>query len=92
MELDQVDRVRLQPLERAANLLAGRGVLPLAGLRRQEELGALAAHPAPNTHFCVAVARRRVDVVHAVPQKQLERHVGLRLGGAAEGRGAEERT
>ena len=70
VELDQVDLVDPQPLERAADLLARGGVGALAGLRREEEAVAVLAHPGREPQLGVAVARGGVDVVDPVLEQQ----------------------
>src|SRR4030095_1235095 len=62
----------------------------LAGLRRQEEAVPVARHPRPDTQLGVAVGRRRVDVVDAVCEQELEDLIGLLLAHRAERRRAEE--
>ena len=91
VQLEQVDTVGLEQLERAPDLLACGPVLALAGLGREEEVRAVLAHPRPDPELGVAVARSRVDVVDAVLEQELERAVRLVLRGLAERGCAEQR-
>ena len=90
VELEQVDGGDAQALEGAADLVARAGVAALAGLRREEEVGAVALHPGADAELGVAVGRGGVDVVDARGEELGERAVGLLLGHEREGRGAEE--
>ena len=78
VQLDQVDAVDAEPLERAPDLLLRSRVLALAGLRREEELVAVAREPRCEAQLRVAVRRGGVDVVDAVLEEQLERRGRLR--------------
>src|SRR5262249_1667413 len=80
-----------QPLERAVNVLARVLSRSRAGLRREEEVFAMARHPRTDAQLRIAVARGRVDMVHPVAQQDFERAVRVVLAGAREGGGAEER-
>ena len=66
VQLEQVDVVDAEAVERAADLLACAGVVALAGLRRQEETVAVPLEPWGEPQLGVAVRGGRVDVVHAV--------------------------
>ena len=78
VQLDQVDAVDAEPVERAANLLPRSPVVPLAGLRRQEERLGVALQPRRDAQLGVAVRGCGVDVVHAVGEQLLERSIRLR--------------
>ncbi len=73
VELEQVDVVDSEPVERAADLLACTGSLTLAGLRREEELVAVLRQEGRKAELGVAVRRGRIDVVDAVLEEQFER-------------------
>ena len=90
VQLDRVDVVDAEPVERAADLLARAAVGPLAGLGRHEELPLVALQPRGDAQLGVAVAGRDVDVVDAVLEQQLQRAVGILLGDAPQRRGAED--
>ena len=90
VELDEVDVIDAQPLERAVDVVTRLLPRPRARLGGQEEVLAMARHPRADAQLGVAVARGRVDVVHAVAQQRLEGAVGVVLAGAREGGGAEE--
>ena len=47
MELDQVETVGAQSLERAVDVVAGTGMVPLAGLGGEEEVVAMPAIQGP---------------------------------------------
>ena len=66
VELDQVDVVDAEPLERAVDVLARLARRPLAGLGRQEEVAPVTRHPRPDAQLGVAVPRGGVDVIDAV--------------------------
>jgi hypothetical protein len=87
--LDQVDVIDAHALERAVQLVARPRGRALPRLGRQEEPAAVGAQPRREAQLRVAVHRRRVDVVDAVLEQQLEHLVGARLLHAAERRGAE---
>src|SRR5207249_6652438 len=91
MELDEIDVIDAQTLERAMDVLTALLRGARAGLRRQEEVLPVTRHPGADAELGIAVARRRVDVVHAVAQEHLEGTVRIGLTRAREGGGAEER-
>ena len=79
VQLEQVDLVDAEPLERAVDLLAGGRVVRSPVLvARKKRLG-LAPQPRREAQLRVAVARRGVDVVDAVLEQHVERAVGLAL-------------
>src|SRR2546428_9329387 len=55
VELDQVDVVDAQSLERAVEVLARLGRRPTAGLRREKEVLPVTGHPRPDAEPGVAV-------------------------------------
>ena len=87
VELDQVDVVDAQALERAVEVLARARGVAAARLRGEEEVVAVPRHPRRDAQLRVAVARGGVDVVDAVAEQHLQRAVGLVLARAGE-RGA----
>src|SRR5207253_7650778 len=91
MALDDIDVIDAQTLERAMHVLTALLRGARAGLRRQEEVLLVTRHPGADAELGIAVARRRVDVVHAVAQEHLEGTVRIGLTRAREGGGAEER-
>jgi hypothetical protein len=90
VQLDRVDVVDAEAVERAPDLLARGGVAALAGLRRDEELALVLPQPVRDAQLGVAVSGGGVDVVDAVLEQQLESAVGVALGPAGERRGAED--
>ena len=91
VELDQIHVIHAEPLDRAMDVVARLAAAAAARLGGEKEVLPVARHPRPDAQLGVTVARRRVDVVHAVTQQDVERAVGLVLAGAREGGGAEER-
>src|SRR5207245_7150635 len=91
MELDEIDMIDAQTLERAMDVLTAFFRGARAGLRRQKEVLPVTRHPGSDAELGIAVARRRVDVVHAVAQEHLEGAVRVGLTRARESGGAEER-
>ena len=80
VQLDEIDVIRAQPLERAADLVASLGVRSPAGLCRDEEtITPGSSDPGRDAQLGVAVAGRRVDVVDAVTLEQVEHPVRDRL-------------
>ncbi len=93
VQLDEVDAVRSQALQREADLVARLGVRALAGLRREEEAVApRAGEPGRHAKLGIAIARGGVDVVHAMTFEQFEHAVRDGLRYAGKGRRAEERA
>ena len=92
VELDQVDVVDAEPVERPPDLLLRARVVPLAGLGGDEEPARLALEPRGEAQLGVAVRGGRVDVVDAVLEQELERALGLGVGDRSERRGAEDRA
>ena len=90
VQLDQVDLVDAQPLERAVDVLAGLAGRPHPGLRCDEEVLPVARHPRADAQLGVAVPRGGVDVVDAVPEQELERPIGVRLTGLGQRGSAEQ--
>ena len=91
VQLDQVDMVDAEPLERPVDVLARLVRGALAGLGREEEVPPVASHPRPDAKLGVAVPRRGVDVVDAVAEQELQRAIRLRLAGAGQGGRPEQR-
>ena len=80
VQLDEIDVIRTEPLERAADLVAGLGVRPPARFRRDEEAFAPGTlEPRRDAQLGVAVAGRGIDVIHAVTLEQLEHSIRHRL-------------
>ena len=92
VELEQVDVVDSESVERTADLLACTGTFTLAGLRREEELVSVLREEGRKPELGFAVRRGRVDVVDAVLEEQFERGVGLSLRDGSERCGAEDRA
>ena len=91
VDLDEIHGVHPEALEGAVEILA-RGARPArAGLGGQEEVLPVPGHPGPDPQLGVAVARSGVDVVHPVGEQDLQRPIGLVLGGARQRGGAEDR-
>ena len=89
VQLDQVDRGDIHPVERAVDGVARRRSRPVAGLRREEERVAMLREPGSQLVLRVPVARGGVDVVDAVLEQQLEDGVRLGRCRSAERDGAE---
>ncbi len=81
VQLDQVDIVDAQPLERAMEVLTRLGRRPAACLRREEKLLPMARHLRADAELGVAIPCGGVDVVDTVPEHQVERVVGVGLTG-----------
>ena len=92
VQLQEVDVVDPEAVERPADLVAGTGTITLARLRRQEELVAVLREQWREPKLGVAVRRSGVDVIDALLEEQLEGRVGFRLRDRAQGRGAEDRA
>ena len=92
VELEQVDVIDAEPVERAANLLARACAVSLPGLRRDEEPVAVLVQPWRESQLRVAVPRSGVDVIHVVLEQQLERGIGLGLAERSERCSTEDRA
>ena len=92
VKLEQVNMIRLEPLQRPMDPLPGRLIRPLAGFRRQEKLLPVPLHPRADAQFRVAVAEGGIDVVDAELQQQIKGAIGFGLGDARQGRRAEDRA
>ena len=68
VELDQVDPVRLQPLEGALEVPPGAGVVSFAGLGGEKEALAQAGHRFADAKLGGAVPVGDVDVIHAASE------------------------
>jgi hypothetical protein len=90
VELDRVDAVDPEAIERSADLLPRGAVGPLARLRGHEERCGIAPQPGRDSQFSVAVARGDVDVIDAVFEQHLKRTVRVALGHLAKRRGAKD--
>jgi hypothetical protein len=77
VQLDQVEVVDAEALQRALDLLLRAGVVPPSGLRREEEATRLSLQPRGYSQLRVAVGGGRVDVVDAVLEQELERSLSL---------------
>ena len=77
VQLDQVDVVDTQPVERAPYFLPRFSVFPLAGLCRHEELSRVALQPRRNPQLRAAVRRGGIDVVHTDRDRIEEPRVAL---------------
>jgi hypothetical protein len=90
VELDEVDGVDLEALQRSLELAPGPVALALAGLGGEEETGPVLGHPRPDPQLGIAVAGGRVDVVHAQLEQGGQYLVGAVLAHASEGGGPED--
>ncbi len=88
VQLQQVDPVGLQPLQRGVDLPPRRLAVALTGLRGQEDPVADPRDPRAEPQLGVAVARGDVEVVDAGVQRLLDRPVGDVLGHVTERRRA----
>ena len=87
VQLEQVDVVGLQPLERPVDRRPGGVVAAVAGLGREEDPVADGGHDRAEPQLGLAIAGRDVEVVDAGVEGQLDRLVGGVLGDLTEGRG-----
>ncbi len=85
MQLQEVDPVGLQALERPVDLPPRVVTAALAGLRRQEDVVADAWHPRSKAQLGVAVVSRHIEVVDARVQCLLDRPVSDVLADVADG-------
>src|SRR3954447_21507081 len=91
VQLDQVDVVDAEAVQRAADLLARALVVAPAGLGRDErEVLRMAAQPGGDAQLRVAVVGGDVQVVDAVLDQLAQRAVGVALGDGGERRAAED--
>ena len=90
VQLDQVDRRDVHPVERAVDGVARRRSRPVAGLRRDEERVTMLGQPGSKLILGVPVVRGGVDVVDPVVEQQLEEGVRLRRCRSDERHGAED--
>ena len=88
VELDQVDPIHLEALERSPDAVVRPGRGPVAGLRRQEDPTPDPSHPSSEVHFRVAVGRGGVEVVDARVDRELDRAIGDLVGDVDERRAA----
>jgi hypothetical protein len=79
VQLQQVDVVDAETLERASNLFARSVVVALFGLRRKEEPARVALEPRCDPQLRVAVRGGGVDVVDVVFEQDLERRIRFAL-------------
>ena len=79
VQLQEVDLLDAESVERTANLLPRAAVVALPGLRGEKETIAIPGQPRRDPELRVAVGGGGVDVVHAVLEQDLERCVRLRL-------------
>ncbi len=91
MELDHVDVIDAQPIERPVDVRAGLGRAARAGLGGEEEVLPVTCHPGADAELGVAVPGGRIDVIDAVAEQHLERAVGIRLADLGQRRRAKER-
>ena len=75
MELDEVEVVGLQALERLVDLPPSGLLLALSGLAREKDVVADPWHPRPEPELGVAVVTRHVEVVDARVERLLDRGV-----------------
>ena len=92
MQLDQVDAIDAEPLERALDLLLRALVVPLSRLRREEKPVRVPLQPRRDPQLGVAVRGGGIDVVEAVLEQHLERGVRLALRDGSERGGTEEQA
>src|SRR5215831_20566987 len=91
VQLDQIDVIDPEPLERPVDVLARLARGPRAGLRGEKEVLPMASHPRPDTQLGVSIASGGVDVIDAVAQENIQTAVGGRLIHLREGGAAEQR-
>jgi hypothetical protein len=90
VQLDQVEPLGAQPLQRAPDLVPRLPVAALAGLGREEEISSVTIHPRSNPKLGIAVGGCRVDVVDAVLEQEVEHAIGGALVDLAECCAAED--
>ena len=76
MQLPQVDMVDAEALQGAMQLLARSIRLSLPGFGSKKEPARLALQPGGDPELRIAIAGRRINVIDAVPQKQVESAIG----------------
>jgi hypothetical protein len=89
VELDEIDRVDAQSLERSFQAGAGGVTAPVAGLRCQEEVLSVRRHPWSKPKLGIPVIRSDVDVGDAEFEKDRQQLVGSLLAHPAESRSTE---
>src|SRR4051794_6435716 len=94
VQLEEVDFLDAETLERATELVARRRVLTLARLRRKEEVVAVLREPRREAQLGIAVRRSGVDVVDTVLEQhvEVERRICFRLRKRAERGRTEDRA
>jgi len=92
VQLEQVDRVDAEPVERPPDLLARPYAVAAAGLRGQEESLPVTSEPRRKAQLGLAVRGGGVDVVHTELDQRLQGIVGLGLGDRRERGRAEDRA
>src|SRR5208282_36482 len=90
MQLDQVDMIDTQPLERSMKTRAGAIVGAIAGLGGEEEVLAMLPHPGADSQLRLAVCGGRVDMVDAIFEQRLEDAIRAILLHSAQRGGAED--
>src|SRR4030095_2996534 len=63
VQLNQVNGIDTQAVERPMDLITGVLVESLPGLRSEEEILAVTRHPGSDAQFSVPIARRDVDMI-----------------------------
>jgi hypothetical protein len=85
VELDQVNSRYLQPFDRATDAVVRLGCRWVPSLGREEDPIADPRHPRSEPQLRVAVVRRRVEVIDARMQRELDRPIGDILRDLGEG-------
>ncbi len=92
VQLDEIDVIDAEPLQRQFQLGAGGVASARIGLRGEEELVTVICEERLQPQFRVAIRRRRVDVVDTRLQHDVQYFVCLLLAHSAERGGAEQHS
>ena len=92
VQLQQVDPVHAETVERAADLFSGARMVAPPSLGGEEEAARVPSQPRGDSVLRVAIRGGGVDVVHAVLEQRFQRAVRCGLRDGAEGRCTKDRA
>ena len=92
VELDEVDLIDTQPLQAPFEFGPSCTAGAFAGLGRQENLAAMVLQPWRQPQLRLAVARSRIEVVHARGAHEFDRGIGAALAHRAKRSRSEDDT
>src|SRR5271155_1830240 len=92
MQLDQVDLIDPEPIERTMQAVASAQIAAVARLGRQKEALAMLSHPRRDSQLRISISSRRVDVIDAVFDQEVEDWIGFFLLHCAKRGGAEDQA